>query len=143
MRVEQRRAIDPIFAAIEQQKLTYQRNLATLTEDKLEAAIPADRRKSTCYDAQFGQEEWRVPTDDPAWIAHIEESCAAHEAETNAAIELVSTKSLTRAGSVALLRYVLELEAKDRTCWPDDLVADNGKRRSWHFFLMQQIVGVL
>jgi hypothetical protein len=111
--------------------------------DELEDTIPEEHRKSNFYDARFGDEDWRVPTDDPAWIAHFEESCAAHEAGNDAAIAPVSTENLTRAGAVGLLRYALELEATDSRCWPDGLVDDNNKRRSWHFFLMEKVAGAL
>jgi hypothetical protein len=130
---------DPIFAAIEWHKLAYQRHVASFGEDELEATILLERRKSSFHDAMFGDEDWRVSTDDPAWIAHIEESCSAHEAEIDAAISLVSSKNLTRAGATALLQYASELEAKDSNCWPDELFDDDGKRRSWYFFLMKQV----
>lgn len=134
---------DQVFAAIERHKLAYERHVASLGEDELEATIPQERRKSSFHDAMFAEEDWRVATDDPAWIAHIEESCSAYEAEIDAAIALVSTEDLTRAGATALLQYASDLEAKDRKCWPDELFDDDGKRRSWHFFLMKQVVSAL
>jgi hypothetical protein len=91
----------------------------------------------------FREFDWRIPTDDPAWIAHIEESCSAREAETEAAIALVSSENLTLAGATALLQYASDLEAKDSKCWPDDLIDDDGNRRSWHFFLMKQVASAL
>jgi hypothetical protein len=52
------------------------------------------------------ERRWRVSTDDPAWIAHIDESFSAHEAEVEAAIALVSSKNLTRTGAAALTEGV-------------------------------------
>jgi len=105
--------------------------------------IPKECRKPSFHDAMFGDEEWRVPTDAPAWIAHIEEGCAAYKEEIDASIALVSSENLSRAGALALLQYAMEVEAKDSECWPDELYDDNGKRRTWHFFLMEKIAGAL
>ena len=72
-----------------------------------------------------------------------EKEAAEGEAETDAAIALVSTENLSRDGALALLRYAKEMEAKDSGCWPDELYDDNDKRRTWHFFLMEQIAEAL
>jgi hypothetical protein len=67
--------IDPIYAAIEKHKLACDRHTASHGEDELEAAIPKASRQSSYYDALNEEPDWRVITDDPRWIAHIERGC--------------------------------------------------------------------
>ena len=47
------------------------------------------------------------------------------------------------AGIMALLEYVILCERRDGDAWPDDLVDENDKSRSWHYFLMENLVAAL
>jgi len=48
-----------------------------------------------------------------------------------------------RAGVVALLQYAL-LADTDGEGWPRDLLSDDGtKRRSWHYFLIENLAVAL
>lgn len=131
---------DPIFAAIERHRVAYAAYNATLGEDELEEAIPRDRRRSSIWDAINGEPDWRFPTDDPAWIAHIEESAKASIEEAEAACALVSTDGLTPAGAIALLNYARE-RGDDRDFWQD--LEQDGYLRSWHYLMLCQVVDAL
>ena len=61
------------------------------------------------------------------------------DAETEAAIALVDVRPTTQAGAFALLEYVLLHQKRDRLAWPDDLVDENDKRRTWHYFLLENL----
>jgi hypothetical protein len=76
----------------------------------------------------------RSGVDDPRWIAHIEAACRTYKGCDDSAIALASCDDLTVAGAAALLEYVASMEARDPETWPTDLVDDNDKRRTWHFF---------
>jgi hypothetical protein len=43
--------------------------------------------------------------------------------------------TLSLAGAVALLKYVVSVEAKDPQASPEDLQLIDGKRRTWHFLM--------
>jgi hypothetical protein len=132
---------DPILAAIERHRAAFDAHTATLGEDELEAAILPERRLSAFYNARFGDADWRVETDDPAWIAHIEESCRAGDEEDAAAAALISVEDLSPAGAIALLNYALYHEERGES-WPN-LEDESGKLRSWHFFLLELLAGAL
>jgi hypothetical protein len=136
---------DPIFAAIDRHRRAYQDYFDNLGEDEVEEAVPQERRASCLVDALFGQPDWQVPGDDPRWIAHIETACRTSKEQEEAALALVSSENLSVAGATALLRYAVELEAKDSMCWPNDVCDDDGdnKRRSFQFFLMKQVAEAL
>jgi hypothetical protein len=137
------RVHDPIYAAIERHRRAYQEWYDNLGEDEVEAAVPQERRRSDMTAALFGQPDWQVEGDDPRWLAHIEMACRTYNEQDAAALALVSADSLTVPGAVALLRYVVSVEAKDSGAWPTDLVDDDEKTRTWHFFLMEQVAAAL
>ena len=135
-------APDPIFAAIEAHRVAKAKFAAVALEcAELEELLPIERRQSCIAPEPHGM--LIVASDDPRWIRNTGNFQHLNDAETDAAIALVSSEKLTRAGALALLRYALELEANDSRCWPDELCDDDGKRRTWHFFLMEQIAGAL
>jgi len=134
---------DLIFAAIERHRRAYQDWFNSLGEDEIEAAVPEKRRRSCLVAALHGDPNWRVPGDDPAWISHIETACRVTEEMEDASVELVSFDNISLPGAVALLSYAASVEAKDRDVWPTDMVDDDDKSRSWHFFLMEGIAAAL
>ncbi|OSI67654.1 hypothetical protein [Bradyrhizobium canariense] len=127
---------DPIFAVIERHRAAYAAYDATLGEDELEERIPFELRQSSFFDAQRGDPHWRVPTDHPDWIAHIEESARAQCEEEEAATELVSTEGLTPAGAVALLAYARDREDRGDQ-WP------NFEEGSWLYLMLCRAVEAL
>jgi hypothetical protein len=134
---------DPIFEAIERHRLAHQRHLAGLGEDEIEAAIPQEMRRSSWQDAMQEEPDWRVTTDHPAWIAHIEDGVAAWNAEIDAACALVNILPTTSAGVFALLQYAIQADT-DGKLWPDLLPDEDGKRsRPWHHFLIANLAEVL
>lgn len=135
-------ATDPIFAAIDRHRRAYQEWMDSHGEDEIEDAVPSERRQSTYYGAVHGDPDWRVEGDDPRWIAHIETAIRCGDEHTDASIALVSFETISLAGAVALLEYVASLEAKDPESWPD-LLDDDGKTRSWHYFLIAGLAETL
>jgi hypothetical protein len=134
---------DPIFEAIERHRLAHQRHLASLGEDEIEAAIPREMRRSSWQDAKDDEPDWRVTTDHPAWIAHIEEGVAAWNAEVDAACALVNILPTTGAGLLALVHYAISADT-DGEMWPDLFPDENSKRsRTWHHFLIANLAEVL
>ena len=131
---------DPILEAIEAHKLAHAvfgDRIDAHTE--LEKKLPRDRRRSVvdCY------EERIVETDDPRWIACEREVIRSMDAETDAAITLVSICPTTHAGVLALLQYAL-VRDNDGEAWPRELVSDDGtKERSWHYFLIGNVAAAL
>jgi hypothetical protein len=73
----------------------YQDWIDNLGEDDIEAAVPIEGRRSSIIDAIFGDPDWQVPGDDPAWIAHIETAVRTGAEHCNSTIALVSFDSLT------------------------------------------------
>lgn len=127
---------DPIFAAIERHRAAYAAYDATLGEDELEERIPAELRQSSFHDANNDVPGWRVPTDHPDWIAHIEEQISAAEEDAEAAAELVSTEGLTPAGAVALLAYARDREERGNA-WPDF------EEGSWNYLMLCRVTEAL
>jgi hypothetical protein len=130
---------DPIFEAIEAHRLTHLSLYDALRlHSQLEDEIPGDLRKSliSVWEPKI------IETDDPRWIANEHDVHHAHSAEIDAAIELVNVKPATTAGIVALLEYVLLCE-RGGDVWPDNLGDDDGKERSWHYFLCENIVATM
>jgi hypothetical protein len=131
--------LDPIFAAIEAHKAA---NVALRSQisvhSELECSLPREKRKSN-VDA-FGEKI--VPTDDPRWIASERAVMRSFEAEADAACVLVSVRPTTMAGMLALLQYANAADT-DGEAWPCDLQSDDGKVRSWHYFLIESLVEVL
>jgi hypothetical protein len=137
------RVPDPILAAIERHRRAYRDWMDGMGEDEIEAAVPAERRQSSIVDALYGDPDWQVAGDDPRWIAHIETACRVSTENEDAAIALISFDTLSLAGAVALLAYAVSVEAKDPQAWPEDLRLIDGKRRTWHFFLIDGLSKVL
>ena len=95
---------DPIYAAIERHRRAYEEWYKSLGEDKIEAAVPAERRRSCMSGALHGQPDWQVPGDDPRWIAHVETAVRTSNEMDDAGLALVSSEGLTVAGAAALLQ---------------------------------------
>lgn len=127
---------DPIFAAIERHRAAYAAYDATLGEDELEDEIPPRLRQSSYYDARTGATDWRVKTDHPKWIAHLEEQIRTDREEEEAAAELISTDGLTPAGAVALLAYARDREDRGDH-WPDFV------QGSWLYLMLCRVVETL
>jgi hypothetical protein len=104
---------------------------------QLEEELPPDLRQSsiTQWDTVI------VETDDPRWPLVEAEVEHASSVEENAAVELVNVEPETVAGTLALLDYVVHRE-KRGDGWPL-VVDDDGKSRSWHFFLLKNIAAAL
>jgi hypothetical protein len=88
------------------------------------------------------ESDWRVLTDDPAWIAHIEEGVAASNAEIEAASALISILPNTPAGVLALLQYSIKADP-DGEEWRHKFSDDDGKARCWRHFLIANLAEVL
>jgi len=132
---------DPIYAAIEGHRAAYVAFSAELERQyALEEELPEERRKSSID--SWETETKIVETDDPRWIDAEKAWRQASEAETDAAIKLVNVRPCTPAGILALLEYVLLCERRGDT-WPQGLVDDNDKARSWYYFLIENIATAL
>jgi hypothetical protein len=129
-------SVDPILAAIEAHKaarITLYRSIDV--HNALERELPKDNRRSRI---KFF-EETIYETDDPRWIEIERDVIRCHDAEADAAIELLGVPAITRAGILALLHYANEADI-DGEGWPDALVSDDGtKTRSWHDFLIEKV----
>jgi hypothetical protein len=126
---------DPILEAIEGHRAAYAVFAAEVSRNgKLDAELSIDRMRSTIN----RWESTIVKTDDPRWIESETELARTSEAETDAAIKLVDVRPTTAAGIIALLEYVLLCERRGDG-WPDGLVDENDKPRSWHYFLMENL----
>jgi hypothetical protein len=67
----------------------------------------------------------------------------AFDAETDAAIALLSEPPATMAGVIALLQYAVAADT-DGEGWPRELESDGRTRsRSWQFFLIEMLADVL
>jgi hypothetical protein len=132
---------DPIMEAIEAHKAAS----ATWIEwvhrhGDLEDELPRERPES--WIDIYGKEFFE--TDDPRWMETEREVMRTNKLETDAACALISILPPTHAGVVALLQYALLADTDRWTIWPDDLVSDDGtKRRSWHYFLIENVTAVL
>jgi hypothetical protein len=133
---------DPILAAIEAHKAALAAVLAQLEiQTSLEIELPREKRQSVVN----VWEELIIFDDDPRWI---ECGRAVHElwdAESDAAIELVTVVPTTTAGLIALLQYAISADPDGET-WPQDLQNDGDDRKwghSWHHFLIQNVAKIL
>lgn len=131
---------DPIFAAIEAHKTAAARlGPAIDRQAVLEREIPLLKRQSI-IDAHG---ETVVTTDDARWIDCERALMAAYDAETDAAIALVSILPTTGAGLIALLQYAVSADP-DGKAWPDLLADENAKiPKPWHHFLIANLAEVL
>jgi len=92
--------------------------------DKLERALPKDQRQSS-----FTPEgPWIVETDDPRWIAHERAMEELNSAYDDASIALLNLEPATTADLLALVSYIVDLEARGAESWPD--VEDELMRRA-------------
>ena len=132
---------DPIFAAIEAHKRTYEYLSGEVSaHSMLESEIPLEKRQ-TKIDAY---EEKIVETDDPRWIASERGLHAAFDAETDAACALCDIRPTTTQGLRALLNYALAHD-KDGHSWPTDLESGDSRNitRSWHHFLLENVLAAV
>lgn len=64
----------------------------------------------------------------------------AWEAEGDAAIDLINVQPTSQAGLMALLQYAITSD-EDGERWPPELLSDDGtKTRSWHYFLIENVL---
>lgn len=136
---DSQRVPDPILAAIETHKAAMSAVVAVLdTHTILEKELPKEKRRSfvTIW------EEKIVETDDPRWIECEREIIRAWDAEMDAAVTLVTVRPTTQAGLLALLQHAL-MHDTDGCAWPAELVSDDGKRRTWHYFLIENVATAL
>jgi hypothetical protein len=131
---------DPIFSAIEAHKAaTIELRSALDVHTALEGEIHYLKRQSI-IDA-YG--ETVVASDDPRWINCEQTLKAALDAETDAAIGLVTMLPTTGAGLLVLLQYAISADT-DGKMWPDLLPDENSKStRPWHHFLIQNLAEIL
>jgi hypothetical protein len=129
-----------IFAAIEAHKAATARLGPVIDRQAvLEREIP-HRKRQSIIDA-YG--ETVVTTDDPRWIDCERALMAAYDAETDAAIALVSILPTTRTGVITLLQYAVSADPDGRA-WPDLLADENAKlSRPWHHFLIANLAEIL
>jgi hypothetical protein len=84
-----------------------------------------------------------VREDSPRLDACEDALSQAFNAETDAACVLVSVLPTTIAGVLALLQYA-NIADTDGEGWPCDLQSDDGsKARSWHYFLIENLMEIL
>jgi hypothetical protein len=127
---------DPIFAAIETHKAAKATWVKCVHDHgDLEEELPRERRRSTA-------DAWEVKiieTDDPRWIESERAMIRTSDAETDAAVTLVSIRPTTLGGVLGLLKYATEADT-DGEGWPCDLVSDDGEMsRSWHYFMTESV----
>ena len=116
------------------------RELINDRHSALDRELPAEK----CRSVITAWEEIIVETDDPRWIECERDLIAAHDAETDAAIALVSLLPTTSAGLLALLQYALAATEADAEVWPPLLPDENSKwPRPWHHFLIENTAKIL
>ena len=138
--IASQRVPDPILAAIEAHRaVTVEMYSVLAVQSGLERTLPRDKRQSR-IDAC---EEKITATDDPRWIECERAVHATFDAETDAAIELLTVRPTTALGLIALLQYATAAD-RDGETWPSELLSDDGtKTRSWHHFLIENVADVL
>jgi hypothetical protein len=83
-----------------------------------------------------------VATDDPRWIDCQRAVVLAWKVQDEAAVALLNVRPTTLAGVTALLRYAVEANVDDQV-WPAELLTDDGRQRSWHQFLAENVAAAL
>ena len=120
---------DPILAAIEAHRAAMAGVMSGLdVQTALEKELlPKARRDET----------------DPRWIACERDIEQAWDAVNDAELALLNIRPTTRAGIVALLRYVIEHDT-DGEGWQPELVSDDGtKTRHFYHFLVENVAEAL
>ena len=130
---------DPIFAAIEAHRaaaaVVYAVNEV---HTGLEIELPAERRCS--HVTVWGEKT--VTTDDPRWIDCERAAMRAWDAQDDAAVALLHARPTTMAGVKALLDYAVEANV-DGQGWPGELLMNDGKTRSWHHILVENVAAAI
>lgn len=133
------RAPDPILAAIKAHKVARAAVIEAVDwHSALDRELPTDKCRSHIT-------AWReeiVPTDDPRWVACERAVMRCMNAETEAACTLINILPTTAAGAAALLEYAVVADT-DGEGWPTELQSDDGKIRSWHYFLIANLAAIL
>jgi hypothetical protein len=130
---------DPIFAAIGAHRAATAGVLAiTEAHSALETELPTDKRRSIV--TVCGEEI--VATDDPRWIDCQRAVVLAWKVQDETAVALLNVRPTTLAGVTALLRYAVEADVDDQV-WPAELLTDDGRQRSWHQFLAENVAAAL
>ena len=115
-----------VQAAIEAHKAAWSAyGVEVNVTDRLETALPKDMRQSS-GNAWDGLKI--VETDDPSWIAHVQTLEALSNAFDDASIALLNLEPATAADLLALVSYIVDLEARGVEFWPD--VEDERMQRS-------------
>jgi hypothetical protein len=124
--IASQRVPDPILAAIEAHRAAMATLISGLAvQTALEKELPRNRRR--------GDET------DPRWIACERDINWAWSAVDDAELALLNIRPTTRAGIVALLRYVVEHDT-DGEGWQSELVSDDGtKTRNFYHFLVENV----
>jgi hypothetical protein len=129
---------DPIFTAIENHKAVHAAWVATVGRHyALEEELPEERRRSHFY-CGGGEYDRLVKTDDPRWIETAREVIHTSLASDEAALALLTVTPTTRAGILALLQHAVSHDT-DGQAWPVDLEGEDGKTRTWHHFLLENL----
>jgi hypothetical protein len=133
------RPVDPILAAIAAHKQAYDALSAEIIKtDAMEAAIPADKRKTSL---SWG--DAIIETDDPRWIEFETRIKTLHEAERDAEWGLTNVVPTTASGVLALLEYATGHEERG-LAWPTDGYVDDDdpkeRSRSWYYFVHRNIL---
>jgi hypothetical protein len=132
-------ASDPIFAAIDAHRVAMAAVRAILDAHTiLEKELPLDK----CRSSFSVWEEKIVATDDPRWIDCERAVMRCWGDEGDAALDLVNVQPTTRAGLMALLHYAVSADLDGET-WPTDLISDDGEKRCWHHFLIENVAKAL
>ena len=115
----------PMHAAIEAHKAAWAAyGVEVNVTDRLETALPKDKRQSSgSWDGLT-----IVETDDPRWIVHERALEALSNAYDDASIALLNLEPATAADLLALVSYIVDLEARGAVFWPE--VEDERMRRS-------------
>jgi hypothetical protein len=123
---------DPIFAAIDAHQTA--RAVVYAAVD----AVSAAEKDLTGRGLRPSQERGKCPSLDECEATLSE----AFDAETNAACAILNTPPTTMAGVLALLQYANATDI-DGMGWPVELETEDGKTRSWHYFLIEALAATL
>lgn len=120
-------ATDPIYAAIEQHREAVRATDANLRRtDEMDAAVAAELRET-----------------DPTYVAWQRERSELHEAESDAALNLINVAPTTGAGICAVLTYAREAEREYLAFDGQYVDEETGRTETWHYFLHQNIIAAL
>jgi hypothetical protein len=130
---------DPILEAIEAHRAaSAQINAALEISYALDRELPLEK----CRSHFTALEESIVPTDDPRWIDSERNVMRAWNAQDDAAIALLNVSPTTHAGLLSLMRYALAQDT-DGEAWGMKVAGDDGRKRHWYYFLIENVTAAL